>query len=762
MPHMPTSVVAPNLYDELEARLDDAESDAGSAVAAVGELVAAGANGSGDLLVGYVNAGNLVFGAVGDGVTDDRAAVQSAINAAASAGVSRVYLPPGTYNLGRNGSNSYSLDIGADSFVLFGSGKRKTTVRHPTGMPNASVAIIRANNRTNITFQDIEFDGNWGNAVTQIAAASNRTALPQATITVDSTADFPSSGSITVSCEEGPTTVTYTGKTATTFTGCTGGSGTLIEDNNVGAVDAITGINHSSQADPKNYGLFLRGCRNVTIERCSFVDIYGDAIWIGSEASAGSIGCVNTRIINCDIDVAARNGITFGAKCEDTRIIGTRITNVFSQAVDFEPQTDFSSCVDVTIESSLLGTWFVPENHPGFVALSIVGSVTVNPGPSSMARNIKVRDCTIIGPTIVQNATDVLFDGCTMRCDWAGQSTAPILCQMQMQNVRFRNCWVYDRTTNGGTANRGAVSIQQYAAGLQPGVVALDGCHIFGRNGRHGIVIEGTGGRGHGASYLAPITGTATSVTNTTLVDTGATWTVNQLAGWRVRVGSSIAMIRSNTATTLTLGDGAGFSATYAWTSPDGRLVATPSAGGYVIYQDTGIVSVTNTDIDCGDDGRGAGANGVWIHNELAGMRVVLSDVRVKNATGGAVHVKSSASADKKYRLLELRGIKAWDDQATPTCTAVVNFENSPNVASGRWIMADNIAVEGVAAVYTNLSSGTWLSHLGVAHSWEGYGSPEGVVTAPIGSTYRRLNGGSGTTLYVKESGAAATGWVAK
>ena len=41
-------------------------------------------------------------------------------------------------------------------------------------------------------------------------------------------------------------------------------------------------------------------------------------------------------------------------------------------------------------------------------------------------------------------------------------------------------------------------------------------------------------------------------------------------------------------------------------------------------------------------------------------------------------------------------------------------------------------------------------------------GSPEGAITAPIGSLYLRTDGGSGTTLYVKESGTGNTGWVGK
>jgi len=43
-----------------------------------------------------------------------------------------------------------------------------------------------------------------------------------------------------------------------------------------------------------------------------------------------------------------------------------------------------------------------------------------------------------------------------------------------------------------------------------------------------------------------------------------------------------------------------------------------------------------------------------------------------------------------------------------------------------------------------------------------GSGSPEGVVTAEIGSLYTRTDGGAGTTLYVKESGVSNAGWVAK
>jgi hypothetical protein len=43
-----------------------------------------------------------------------------------------------------------------------------------------------------------------------------------------------------------------------------------------------------------------------------------------------------------------------------------------------------------------------------------------------------------------------------------------------------------------------------------------------------------------------------------------------------------------------------------------------------------------------------------------------------------------------------------------------------------------------------------------------GAGSPEGVVTAPVGSLFSRSDGGAGTSLYVKQSGSGNTGWAGK
>ena len=70
----------------------------------------------------------------------------------------------------------------------------------------------------------------------------------------------------------------------------------------------------------------------------------------------------------------------------------------------------------------------------------------------------------------------------------------------------------------------------------------------------------------------------------------------------------------------------------------------------------------------------------------------------------------------------------------------------------------------------TNFVNGTvvqpeWLNDVNVltySYYLRGEGSPEGVVSAGVGTLYINSLGGATTTLYVKETGTGNTGWVAK
>jgi hypothetical protein len=113
------------------------------------------------------------------------------------------------------------------------------------------------------------------------------------------------------------------------------------------------------------------------------------------------------------------------------------------------------------------------------------------------------------------------------------------------------------------------------------------------------------------------------------------------------------------------------------------------------------------------------------------------------------------------------RGIYMTGDiTATPS-----QYPYGPMQAEGTWLHG----IDHTMAVYTDANATTMLAGQGVAwltgttgtptnicRDTAGNGSPEGVVTANKGSTYRRFDGGAATCFYVKESGIGNTGWVAK
>lgn len=65
-------------------------------------------------------------------------------------------------------------------------------------------------------------------------------------------------------------------------------------------------------------------------------------------------------------------------------------------------------------------------------------------------------------------------------------------------------------------------------------------------------------------------------------------------------------------------------------------------------------------------------------------------------------------------------------------------------------------------AFEATLANGSGYTGFASLYERYGAGSPEGVVTAPVGAIFHRTDGGAATTLYVKESGAGNVGWVAK
>ncbi|MGF6488335.1 M10 family metallopeptidase C-terminal domain-containing protein [Pseudomonas frederiksbergensis] len=84
------------------------------------------------------------FGAKGDGITDDTAAIQSAIDAAAVAGGGQVYMPTGTYIVSGGEEPSDGCLMLKSNVYLYGDGMGATTVKVADGSDTKITGVIRS------------------------------------------------------------------------------------------------------------------------------------------------------------------------------------------------------------------------------------------------------------------------------------------------------------------------------------------------------------------------------------------------------------------------------------------------------------------------------------------------------------------------------------------------------------------------------------------------------------------------------------------
>lgn len=153
--------------------------------------------------------------------------------------------------------------------------------------------------------------------------------------------------------------------------------------------------------------------------------------------------------------------------------------------------------------------------------------------------------------------------------------------------------------------------------------------------------------------------------------------------------------------------------------------------------------------------GRNAGTVGSWMSIDYAsGVMIVAPNVsrytNVINTTANTVNNSVFVSG--------LDGI-SYTTFNSGTAGKVSGIYPATVLNSGafRYIarVSDLTASGTVTATggFVNNGSVVWLA---------GGGSPEGAVTAVVGSLWSRTDGGANTSLYVKESGTGNTGWVAK
>jgi pectate lyase-like protein len=782
------------------------------------------------------------FSASGNGQHDDSESIRSALAAAvAETGPGVVWFPPGVYLVSpQEPGHRFCLDV-PDSNVQLRGVKGRSWIKAGAGL-NAAIHLLHIEQKAHVTIRDLGIDGNWGNARTEVAARIHNATLPTATLFVKDTSGFPDSGScIVVGADGTPQQISYTGRTPTSFTGCTGGSGRLSVGSAVGYIDANTGINHATLRDPQCHGIMIRGSSDVLVDNCLIRQCYGDGIWLGPSAEDIATPASNIKIVNTDIDMSARSGIAIGGSTDTLYVAQCRFTNIFAQAFDTEPVGTNGFARNVTLDNVFLDGWWNPANPKRSVnsPLSIQGGASAFPNESNRARQYRVRNCTINGSALITDAVDVVFEHNRVICDFAGLSYSPVMVEMDCDDIWILDNYIYDRTIGrGGEAHDASVSVQFYASGPlneQPAGVHVRGNRIHARHGRHGIKVEGTGtfALGTGAQMpnrlgtAAAISGATTTisiasdhqmlpqptlnvdstsgfpdtgrlvivthsgiaevsytsvdrnlrqfqgcsggsveliagdhVSSYTLTDPTAIWAIDQWRGKVVRVGGAQGTVMSNTPSQLSL-DSSG------WRTTLGNPAVTPDPGTYSIYGSSAFVDVENNTVECTDDGFGPGGCGIVLMATRAGTRVRCRSNQIINAAGDAIRVVSTDQA-RPFAHLELMDNVAIDTQPARTCLRMLsftNFQGQPaNPQVQRWIMRGN--APGIYADGTRMpdfaglsSSVAWMMSGGSPTEWAGFGSPEGFIAADVGSTYLRLDGAVGSTMYVKEAASGTAGW---
>lgn len=105
-----------------------------------------------------------------------------------------------------------------------------------------------------------------------------------------------------------------------------------------------------------------------------------------------------------------------------------------------------------------------------------------------------------------------------------------------------------------------------------------------------------------------------------------------------------------------------------------------------------------------------------------------------------------------------IRDVTAYDTNRMPGYGPFVSCLGTSGPTSGRQTVGFYLSGSSLRADTRDTSNAFVTHQLNI----RGSGTPEGAVTAAVGSTYQRTDGGAGTSFYVKESGSGNTGWVAK
>lgn len=661
----------------LDIRLDAVEAAVTALDLRIDALEAAPGGGGGtDTLVISVQD----YGAVGDGVTDDTAAIQAALDAAEAARSTTrrcvtVELADRTYLISRATSNwclrwpTTAATLTSRGIIASVSG---VTVTLATV---ADVALIPVGSW--VTFYDD--NGTLGAPGTKRVVSNDFDSrvvkarnVALGTLTLSSAPPTGTAAGDHVIFDTGSSGITLRGQGTGSVLKLSSPSTTsdlymLVADRHAshgvirdlsfdGSFPVDTPIGSTVE---QNHALRLGrgsnggGCEWFTVENVDFFDVRGDGIQM-----VGGVDepVMHTTITNSRFDACHRSGIGVNQSIHDTLVSSCQFRRTNDQDIDFEP----SGIVGEITNFRILNCHIDHSHNHGNVAMTLTGV-----GAGTGNRNAR---CQVIGNTIIDGVVQGLnienLDFSHNHLSMRGSDQADPMLKLYRD---IKGCKVNNNTFIRGfeVGEDGVLTVEGPVINI-----AFNDSQTPHNNEVCDNLIE----------QYSPTSGIMIETCNNTKV-------------------------RGNTL----------------------RYRAATSAGataGIQVNASSGDISGLDISHNTVEGNVGAGS---WVYGIFVGHasndtdRVSVCFNQVDGCSTGDIHLNGT------------------------------NFPTPPLVTGN--VLTRDLTGTGAALIRTG-GQGTRL-HL------EGTGDPEGVVTAGIGSTFLRTDGGAGTTFYVKESGTGNTGWVA-
>lgn len=391
------------------------------------------------------------FGAVGNGVTDDTAAIQSAIEAAKTAGGGGVFFPSGTYivskRAGAAGGYNEALTM-YSNIHLKGTGIRASVIKYDGTSSGTGIMIHSApNKQTRMSISDITLDGSWdGTIQVSLNAASCREVV-----------NFSGDEYIWVNnteiCNAGEDGFDSDGCAKIWITDC------YVHDCwGIGVHFAGSGIREAHVI-------------NTKFEKCGFGRLIAPAAGNRSEAALDFLQGFDCSVIGCSFSDNVRNialiacqSIIIDSNNFDRVGNGTRIANIYLLGTLATGHAIISNNSFYQVGGDCIGIYDNYKNVKISGNVFTGGSKAIN---IYDANNVEVTKCVFDG---VQDyginftaCSSLIIDGCHATTNSNGIIIAENPCAVQITNS-------YSTHTGGG----------RYVALIKAGgTVSMRDCHTY-------------------------------------------------------------------------------------------------------------------------------------------------------------------------------------------------------------------------------------------------------------------------------------------